>query len=317
MCRVKLRLLLIILALSAVTPAAWAQQNRLQGILTASSTSCSAQSPVTTSCISITMPPDAAGVSVQLSGTFSATVQFESSVDGSNWVSLPGTSSATFIPVVSSTGTGIFQFSSAALVGFRVRCSTYSSGAVQVIVSYGLGAPTINPTFATQNVGTTNTVATGGNPTSVSAGASAGNAADLGGDLFVRTGSPNTVNCYARGVSNALTDFTQVSGSAGCGSQTAAGFKLYITDITAASTTSTGGSFRLSYGTGAACVTTNNALFPANTSDLWNYPPNSAGTNPLQITFNQPLVTSAAQRLCVFGTATNTLNISVSGYIAP
>jgi hypothetical protein len=310
------KLVLLILWLATFTLGLDAQTqtaNRATGNLNASSTACATAN----SCVTLTIPPDAGGVGVQISGTFSATVQFEVSLDGSNWVSIGGTPAAGGLSVTSATAGGTYQFSIAALVGFRVRCSTYSSGLAQVVVQAGYGSPTVNPSAATQQVSTNNTVTSGGNPTAVGAGAAIGPAADLTGNVFVRTGGPNQFTCYARGVSNALTDFTQVNGSAGCGSQTGAGLKAYITDITAQSTTGTGGTFRLSFGTGAACVTTNTALFPANTGDAWNYPPNSAGTNPLTISFNQPLVPTAATRLCVFGTATNTLNISINGFIAP
>jgi hypothetical protein len=287
--------------------------NRATANLNASSTGCA----TTNSCATLTVPPDAGGVAVQISGTFSATLQFEVSLDGTNWVAIGGTPAAGGVSVTSATTAGTYQFSIAALVGFRVRCSSFSSGLVQVVVQAGFGSPTVNPQTAVQSIGTTNSVAVAGNPTAVSAGAQVGPAADLTGNVFVRTGGPNQFTCYARGVSNALTDFTQVSGSTGCGATPGAGLRAYITDITAQSTTGTGGTFRLSYGTGSACATTNNALFPASTSDAFNYPPNSAGTNPLQISFNQPLVPAAANRLCVFGTATNTLNISINGFIAP
>jgi len=72
-------------------------------------------------------------VGVQLTGTFSATVTFEGTIDGSNWVSLlarlvtDGTTSAT------ATAAGIYQVPAAGLAQVRARVSAYTSGSVTVI----------------------------------------------------------------------------------------------------------------------------------------------------------------------------------------
>lgn len=159
-------------------------------------------------------------------------------------------------------------------------------------------------------------VATANNPTAGTSTKVAVAGEDITGNIFVRTGGPNQITCYARGVGTTLVDFTLVNGGTGCGATPGTGLRVYITDITVASTTANAASFRLSFGTGGACITSNNALFPANTSDLWFAPANT--TVPLQMTFNQPLVTATASRICVIGSsATATINISVNGFVAP
>lgn len=158
--------------------------------------------------------------------------------------------------------------------------------------------------------------ATSANPSAATNGNMVQQTGDITGNTFVRVGGPNPITCYARGVGTSLADFTQINGSTGCGSTPGAGLRVYITDVVVSSTTATAASFRLSFGTGAACVTTNNALFPGNTGDLWFAPGNTA--LPAVYNFTQPLVSTAANRLCVIGSSgTNTVNVSVNGFIAP
>ncbi len=66
----------------------------------------------------------------------SCTITYEQSNDGTNWVTLPVTSAAVpnAAPASTSTATGIYSYvSSAAFV--RARVSTYTSGAVSVVLS--------------------------------------------------------------------------------------------------------------------------------------------------------------------------------------
>ena len=70
---------------------------------------------------------DAEKVRVQVSGTFSATVTYEGTVDGSNWVAFAATDAST-----TSTAAEILLFETAGLAEFRARVSAYTSGNVTV-----------------------------------------------------------------------------------------------------------------------------------------------------------------------------------------
>ena len=84
----------------------------------------------------------AGGVSVQITGTFTATVTFEVSNDGTNWVAVELTTPAGAAAATTATAPGIF-------VGplcyqmFRARCSAYTSGTAVVTIQTvpGIYAP--------------------------------------------------------------------------------------------------------------------------------------------------------------------------------
>lgn len=65
-----------------------------------------------------------------ITGTFNLTLQFEGSVDGTNWVSVRGFPLPSGVPVTSITGTGVgtWRFSVAGFRLFRLRVSAYTSG---------------------------------------------------------------------------------------------------------------------------------------------------------------------------------------------
>jgi hypothetical protein len=90
------------------------------GKLSAASATCA-----NPACLWIVVPQDTGAVSVQLSGTFTATMQFEVSANGSNWISIGSTATAT-----SATAAGVYDFVLHGQRYFRVRCSSYSSGPV-------------------------------------------------------------------------------------------------------------------------------------------------------------------------------------------
>lgn len=74
-----------------------------------------------------------ASVAVQITGTFSGTVQFEVSMDGgTTWVSISGTPVASTTTATSATAPGMWQFDISGIELFRVRCSAYTSGSINV-----------------------------------------------------------------------------------------------------------------------------------------------------------------------------------------
>ena len=114
-------------------------------------------------------------------------------------------------------------------------------------------------------------------------------------------------SCYQTGIAAALTQ---------CQAAAAAGLRNYVTGLVAQSTTSTGGAFTVNYGTGANCGTGNTGLLaPGQTTVAFTMAPTSA--SPTVMTFNPPLAPAQANAVCVLGVATNTLNITLYGYVAP
>jgi hypothetical protein len=80
---------------------------------------------------SVTLPVNALNGSAawQLTGTFSGTVTFEATVDGTNWVA------AAVVPIgatrtltTTATAAGLWQQNVSGLAAVRVRVSTYTSG---------------------------------------------------------------------------------------------------------------------------------------------------------------------------------------------
>ena len=73
------------------------------------------------------------------SGTWSGTVTFEVSVDGTNWVSYelyPTTDLGASALTATATADGVFIGKSNAFSGFRARLSTATSGTVNITVRY-------------------------------------------------------------------------------------------------------------------------------------------------------------------------------------
>lgn len=68
---------------------------------------------------------------IQLSGTFSATVTFEGTVDGTNWVAILATNMTSGTAATTATAAGIYQIANiGGLIKIRARISAYTSGAV-------------------------------------------------------------------------------------------------------------------------------------------------------------------------------------------
>ena len=110
-----------------MTAFGWAQNNASSaGNMTAQGSSCTLQS----NCVLLTLPSGAATVGVTLSGTFSATVQFEVSADTSNFVAANAVPQPSGAVVSSATGTGTWTIPVAGMAQIRARVSSFSSGTV-------------------------------------------------------------------------------------------------------------------------------------------------------------------------------------------
>jgi hypothetical protein len=67
-------------------------------------------------------------VQVVISNT--ATVTFEATLDGSNWVAIMVTNLNTGVDATTATASGVFRATIAGFTGFRVRVSSWTSGTV-------------------------------------------------------------------------------------------------------------------------------------------------------------------------------------------
>lgn len=91
--------------------------------------------------------------------------------------------------------------------------------------------------------------------------------------------------------------------------------RLYITDITVDTTTATAGTYLIEYGTGVNCATGTTKLYPSASGPAgWTAPVLGA---PQKINFQVPLQPVALNAICVLGTATNTINVELEGFVAP
>lgn len=80
--------------------------------------------------------PSSGNVAVQVTGTLSATITFEATVDGTNWVAFNMVPSNSATPASTTTAVGAWSASTGGYAGIRARCSTYSSGSPVVTVRY-------------------------------------------------------------------------------------------------------------------------------------------------------------------------------------
>lgn len=71
-------------------------------------------------------------VTAQVTGTFSGTLQFELTVDGTNFVAVRATNLNTGTPATTTTAGGIFTLDAAGALVARVRSTAWSSGSATV-----------------------------------------------------------------------------------------------------------------------------------------------------------------------------------------
>lgn len=113
--------------------AAAALGQSVTGSITASGTTTSCTAVSTTACVILILPPNTGAVGITVSGTFSATLQFEVSSDnGNNWSTVNATPPNSTTAVTSTTSTGIWQATVSGMVLFRVRASVYASGTANI-----------------------------------------------------------------------------------------------------------------------------------------------------------------------------------------
>ena len=103
------------------------------GSLTAGGADCS----VVARCAAFTLPAQTASLTFQVSGTFSATLQFEGTADGTNWVAVMAVNLADGSSATSTAAAGQFSLNNSGLTAVRVRASAYASGTATVTAVRG------------------------------------------------------------------------------------------------------------------------------------------------------------------------------------
>lgn len=129
-----MRLIVPILALLLATPS-------VADTLSKSLTSASCTSTNTTGCI--VLASAAASVSVQLSGTWTATIAFEGSNDASTYTSLRAWPVAGGEPISGTINTGAWLVDTGGLRYVRVRVAEYTSGTISATVSDATARPVL------------------------------------------------------------------------------------------------------------------------------------------------------------------------------
>ena len=88
---------------------------------------------VTNACVILQLATNSSSASLTLTGTWSATVQFEASSDGgTTWVAINGTPPSSTTAVTSSTANGVWTFNVGSMTHIRARASALASGTVGV-----------------------------------------------------------------------------------------------------------------------------------------------------------------------------------------
>jgi len=125
----------LLLAVTALfSPAASAQQfeNSIKGKIYAG-TACTTAG----ACVTLRLPLGTASTTLTVAATsdaFTGTLTFEASADNITFVGIAGAPPVTGVAVATATAAGFWRFNTAGFRYFRVRCSTYTDGTLDVFI---------------------------------------------------------------------------------------------------------------------------------------------------------------------------------------
>lgn len=86
------------------------------------------------------------GLAIQITGTWVGTLQFEGTLDGTNWVAINAVAASTSLPQVTNTVNGLFRLTPCALAQVHVLATAWTSGTATISIraSAGTGGTFIN-----------------------------------------------------------------------------------------------------------------------------------------------------------------------------
>lgn len=73
-----------------------------------------------------------ASLTLQVQGITTATITWEATIDGTNWIAIQAIPLATGTAATTTTADGLFRVNVTGLVSFRARISAYTSGTITV-----------------------------------------------------------------------------------------------------------------------------------------------------------------------------------------
>jgi hypothetical protein len=128
----------MVLFILLLLPVLCVAQGQTSGSITTAGADCS----VATNCVSLNINSSAGAGVITLGNTFNATAQFEGTSGGATpvWVAVNATPLNSSTPVTSATTSGTWRINVAGLAAVRVRCSAYTSGTIDVRITYGSGS---------------------------------------------------------------------------------------------------------------------------------------------------------------------------------
>lgn len=154
--RTKCAALMVVLALASAAPALAIGPNGVSSTIAALNANLSSGTPTASSYVGVTLfngplgntifggaTPVLGLVNIQVTGTFTATLRFQGSMDeGTTWITLPVYPVTTAIgvtatPVTTATAAGKWVALAGPFTNVRVTCSAYTSGTATVVLETG------------------------------------------------------------------------------------------------------------------------------------------------------------------------------------
>lgn len=88
-------------------------------------------------CVTFALPTGTVAVTAQVSGTFSGTLTFEGTSDGTNWSTITLTKLSDKSAVTTATAAGQFYIPNTGFLSIRLRAGTFVSGTATVYLTRG------------------------------------------------------------------------------------------------------------------------------------------------------------------------------------
>ncbi len=209
-----IRKLLILLSLLGLPSLALAQSLGPQQIINAADSACATQNTC-----AVFAPGNSASLTFGITGTFSGTLTFQGTIDGTTWVTLQVTNLASgATPVTTATSTGQFALSNTGLVSVRVAGTSWTSGTAVINATRGYSA---KGGGAAGGSGGANSLGTYLVQTATNAPTNAQVMASLGTGITINTTTTGAQSIYAgTSCTNQFPRSLNASGAATCGTVT-------------------------------------------------------------------------------------------------